>query len=195
MPDIPTGASSSLIIYCLVYTLAAADEYWVLDGMRSLYGIELAIYAALLQNASWPIQIFYYRKAREQYLIENKTERIVTPQMYKSYTILGVLSAFITLTRTMGITSLPASIYVICANTEIVFETIMTKIVLGREVSWLQLISVGLVLSGVLVSLYDPSSNAYAQASGVSQSTLLVGVMTSLLSRFASSLNTVLADR
>jgi drug/metabolite transporter (DMT)-like permease len=163
--------------------------------MREIYGIKLAVFAAILQNASWPVQIFFYKEARKQHLLETKSERIITPAMYKSYGILGILSAFITLTRTMGITSLPASIYVICANTEIVFETIMTKVVLGREVSWMQLIAVGLVVSGVSISLYDPKNNRYGDGDGVSQTSLLLGVTVSLLSRFASSLNTILADR
>lgn len=189
------GSSTTLLIFCLVYTIAAADEYWVLDWLRELYGIKLAVFAALLQNASWPVQIFYYLNARKQHLAETGSERQVTKSMYKSYIILGILSAFITLSRTVGITSLPASIYVICANTEIVFETIMTKVILRREVSYLQLASVVFVLAGVSISLYDPKKGRYGDGQGVSQTQLLTGVFMSLLSRLASSLNTILADR
>jgi drug/metabolite transporter (DMT)-like permease len=187
--------NSTLLFYCLVYTIAAADEYWVLDWMRELYGIQLAVYAALLQNASWPVQVFYLRKEWRNHAASTGSERVITSSMYQSYFILGLLSAFITLSRTVGITELPASIYVICANTEIVFETLMTKLILRRKVSWLQLLSVAFVCAGVLISLYDEQSNTFARSDKVSASSLLKGVIMSLASRLASSLNTVLADR
>jgi drug/metabolite transporter (DMT)-like permease len=189
------AASNGLLFLCLTYTVAAANEYWLLNWLSSIYDIKLPIFAALLQNASWPIQIIFYRIERKKHFIETLKERVVTPAMFKSYCILGGLSAFITLTRTMGITSLPPTIYVIAANTEIVFETIMTKVILRKTVSYLQLLAVSLVLGGVAVSLYDPTTGQYGSNENVSQEALLVGMMVSLLSRLASSLNTILADR
>jgi len=188
----------NLLLLCTTYTIAAANEYWLLDWLSSLYDVRLAIFAALLQNASWPVQIFYYRREKEAFNSHPDNlgkPRIITPEMYKSYFILGFLSGFITLSRTMGITSLPPTIYVICANTEIVFETIMTYALLKRAVSIYQLASVALVLSGVMASLYNPITERYGENQNVSQEVLLVGVAVSLFSRFASSLNTVLADR
>eukprot|EP00386_Alphamonas_edax_P006190 GDKI01020120.1.p1 GENE.GDKI01020120.1~~GDKI01020120.1.p1 ORF type:complete len:411 (-),score=28.44 GDKI01020120.1:586-1818(-) len=189
------AASRALLMYCVIYTIAAADEYWVLQWLGDIYGIKLAVFAAILQNASWPVQAYFYWKAKKQYALEHKSERVVTMSMLRSYCVLGLLSTFITLTRTMGITSLPATIYAICANTEIVFEAVMTKLILRRKVSNLQLLAVGLVLSGVFVSLYNPTLGSYGDDTHVSQNALVIGVVVSLASRFASSLNTILADR
>ncbi len=180
-----------LLILCGIYTLAAANEYWLLNWLKSDFNISLAIFAALLQNFSWPVQLIFYRRERE--LLPEP--RVITPAMYKSYFILGTLSALITITRTMGIVNLPATIYAIVANTEIVFETIMTKVVLGRSISKLQILAVSLVICGVMISLYDPTTNQYGENDNVSQGTLISGVVLSLCSRLASSLNTILADR
>lgn len=188
----------NLLLLCVTYTIAAANEYWLLDWLSSSYDVRLAIFAALLQNASWPVQIVYYSQEKQVFDAHPDNAgkpRVITPSMYKSYCILGFLSGFITLSRTMGITSLPPTIYVICANTEIVFETIMTYWLLRRPVSTYQLISVSLVLLGVLVSLYNPVTQRYGENQNVSQKVLLAGVAVSLFSRFASSLNTVLADK
>ena len=121
---------SPLILNCVLYTGAAAAEYW-LFGWLAIFGIKLPIFSALLQNASWSVQILFYNLERKK--LSTIAPRIITNDMYRSYIILGLLSSFITLTRTIGLTSLPPTIYVICANTEIVFETFMTRIVLQRE--------------------------------------------------------------
>lgn len=88
-------------------------------------------------------------------------------------------------------------IYAIVANTEIVFECIMTKVYLRREVSMLQVIAVSLVIAGVLVSLWNPVTGDYGSTDddGYDSSDLLFGLGVSVVSRVASSVNTILADR
>jgi drug/metabolite transporter (DMT)-like permease len=186
--------SLELLWNCLVYTIAAASEYWLLNWLKYSFDIKLAIFCAMLQNASWPIQAIVYYFERKTFE-KNNGPREITPFMYRSYFILGALNAVITLTRTIGLTSLPPTIYVIIANTEIVFEAFMTVVVLRRKISAYQIVSVVLVIAGVMIALYDPKSNKYGSNEDVSHSTLVVGVIVSLASRFCSSLNTVLADR
>jgi drug/metabolite transporter (DMT)-like permease len=96
-----------------------------------------------------------------------------------------------------GLSQLPATLYVICANTEIVFETIMTKVILKRSVTNIQTTAVILVISGVCISLYNPNTGSYGGEHDASNkpSTVLIGVFLSLFSRFCSSLNTILAER
>ena len=90
-----------------------------------------------------------------------------------------------------------AQVYAIVANTEIVFECIMTKAYLRRDVSSLQIIAVCLVIGGVLVSLWNPVNGDYGKSDddGYDSSDLLIGLGVSLVSRIASSVNTILADR
>ena len=115
--------------------------------------------------------------------------------MYQSYCVLGGLNTIISITRTFGLTTLPPTLYVIIANTEIVFEAIMSATFLGRKPGHLQILAVSFVLMGVMISLYDPVNNKYGSSPSISQQTLLTGIFMSLLSRFTSALNTVLADR
>ena len=183
--------SGGLIALCVVYTGAAANEYWLMNWLKSDFDIALSIFPALLQNASWPLQIVFYARARAALT----TPRVVSEEMYRSYIVLGLLSAFITLTRTMGIVSLPATIYAIVANTEIVFESFMTRFILKRPVSKLQMLAVALVIAGVMISLYDPHTGTFGENDNVSKHALFTGIILSLASRFASSLNTVLADK
>lgn len=186
--------SRELVYNCIVYTIAAANEYWLIDWMGSLYGIHLPVLCAMLQNASWPIQLALYYRHRKAY--EGKHgERIITRQMYKSYIILGGLNTIISITRTVGLTSLPPTLYVIIANTEIIFEVMMSRILLEKPANRLQRIAILFVMTGVLIALYDPVNHKFGSNQSISQNTLLVGVFLSLLSRFTSALNTVLADK
>jgi drug/metabolite transporter (DMT)-like permease len=180
-----------LLSISVVYTIAAANEMWLLNWLKTLFEIELPVFAAFLQNASWPIQAVIYNEHRKN----QEIPRVVTNSMYKSYCILGTLSTLITLSRTIGITSLPPTIYVICSNTEIVFETILTWSLLRRNISYLQMFAVCLVIIGVMVSLYNPNSGKYGDNENVSNSALVTGVILSLFSRLCSSVNTILAEK
>ena len=87
--------------------------------------------------------------------------------------------------------------YAIVANTEIVFECLMTKLYLKRRVTPWQVLAVSLVVLGVLLSLWSPSSGQYGASDDDSHDSadLLLGLAVSLASRIASSINTILADK
>jgi hypothetical protein len=191
VPEDHPKMNTALFVYCVCYTVAAANEYWVVNWLKEK-DVNLPIFMAIVQNASWPVQmLFYYWELQKL-----KTPRIITAKMYRSYFFLGFLAAFIGLSRMYGLSSLPPTLYVICANTEIVFETAMTKLILKRDVTFLQYIAVFLVLSAVILSLYNPNDNVFGQGdSNSSTEYILIGVGLSLASRFASSLNTILAEK
>jgi drug/metabolite transporter (DMT)-like permease len=77
----------------------------------------------------------------------------------------------------------------------------MTIFILKKSVSWYQYTAVVLVLLGVVIALYDPKSDSFGGGessdgnSSITKKELLSGVGLSLVSRFASSLNTVLAEK
>ena len=124
-----------------VYVEAAANEYWLVNWLK-IQGVNLPIFFALCQNAGWPIMYLGYQLA-----LRSTTEpRKLTMNQYKNYMILGLLNSFISLSRMFGLSILDPVLYVICANTEIVFETLMTKFILGKTVSWLQITAVFFVL-------------------------------------------------
>jgi drug/metabolite transporter (DMT)-like permease len=185
-----------LLLISTTYVLAAANEYWLVNWFKQI-GIKLPLYFAILQNSSWSIQLIVYLRE----LRTLPETRLITYEMYRSYVILGCLAAFINLTRMFSLATLPPVITVICSNTEIVFETTMSIFILKKEVSRMQYSAVGLVLLGVLIALWDPTSQTFGgglssgSSSSASSGILLLAVGLSISSRFASSLNTILAEQ
>ena len=98
-----------LSIACVIYTFAAGSEYWLLSWLNYIYDIKLPIFFAILQNGSWPLQGLVYLQERKIYERSNG-KRVITPTMLQSYAVLGSLNAVITLTRTVGLTSLPPTV-------------------------------------------------------------------------------------
>ena len=195
-PSVKMYSTRLLLSLSAIYTFAAANEYWVVSWFKQ-YGVNLPIFFALLQNCLWPLQIAGYLKARKQL----ESPRVITGAMYRNYLILGLLSSFITLSRMYGLTILSPIVYVICANTEIVWESLMTRVLLKKAVSWLQLVAVGLVCAAIPLSIWDPEGDSFGSddtadsSVGVSGiSSLVFGISLSLASRFASSLNSILAE-
>jgi drug/metabolite transporter (DMT)-like permease len=186
--------SLQMVYNCLSYTFAAAGEYWIIDWLNYLFNIRLPIFSAMLQNASWPVQLVLYKLQKDKFNAKYKP-RTITLAMYQSYFILGLLNTVVSISRTIGLTTLPPTLYVIIANTEIVFEALMSATVLHRKPNFLQVLSIVFVITGVMIALYDPVSHRYGAYQNVSSHNLSLGVCLSLLSRFVSSLNTILADK
>mgnify|MGYP003387045547 CR=1 FL=1 len=185
--------SYQVLVLCCGYILGASSEIWSINAMKSVYNIDFAIFAALLLNSYWPIQtILYYNLSKKQL-----TKRIITKDMKQSYLILGFLSAAVSLTRCYGIVNLPAILYVISSNTEIVWESMMTYFILGRNIDSYQLTAVLFVILGVIISLYDPKTGTLGDPKEHTDDRrqILIGLGLSCISRFLSSLNTILAER
>lgn len=174
-----------------MYILSAANEIWSINWIKEVFHVDLPIFSAMLLNSYWPLQGFLYYFERQKL----SEPRIITTEMYKGYFILGSLAGAVSLTRCYGIVDLPPTLYVITANTEIVWESFMTQFILGRRINIYQFTAVCMVISGVAIALYDPSNNTYGASSGATRSQVTTGVCLSLLSRFLSALNTILAER
>jgi drug/metabolite transporter (DMT)-like permease len=186
--------SLEMVYNCISYTLAASGEYWIMDWLNYLFDIRLPVLSAMLQNGSWPIQLVTYKYQLDRYNEKNE-QRVITRSMYRSYCILGLLNTVVSISRTVGLTTLPPTLYVIMANTEIIFEAFMSSTILGRKLNVWQYTSISFVLAGVVIALYNPVSHKFGSYEHISDNNLMIGVFVSLLSRFVSSLNTVLADR
>jgi drug/metabolite transporter (DMT)-like permease len=189
------ACTPELFTLCLTYTVAAAMEYWLVNWLK-LEGLNLPVFFAIIQNSAWPLQLYFYICE----LKRHDQPRVITPHMWRSYFLLGALASVITMTRMAGLSSLPPSLYVICANTETVFETLMTRTILKRKVRSLQWMAAFLVCLGVVVAIYDPSNRRYGAGSMGGQSRherniIVIGVLMSVGSRWASALNVILAEK
>jgi hypothetical protein len=181
-----------LLSLSMAYIISAANDYWLINWFESL-GVDLIIFFAIMQNTSWPLQLYLYQRE----LRSLDEPRRLTGAMLRSYLLLGLLASIVSVSKTIGIATLPAVLSVICANSEIVFQTVLSRTVLAKPVSLLQLCAVILILMGVIVSIYTPgkgfSNDDYT--SNNSSFTLVAGIAWTLLSRFLSSLNSVLAEK
>jgi drug/metabolite transporter (DMT)-like permease len=178
---------SLLMLLAAVYIIASAGEVW-LFGWLGQYSIKLPILSAIIQNASWPLQLANYRY--ESSLLSQS--RVITRHMLFSYGFLGCLAIFISMSKVIGLTSLPPILYVICANTEVVFQAILTKLILSKNITKLQLVSIVLVIIGFSITI---SHTLSVNARDIPFNQLCLGVIMSLLSRLCSSLNNVFAER
>ena len=84
----------------------------------------------------------------------------------------------------------------ISANSEIVWESLMTYYILDRNLDVYQVIAVCFVLAGIILSLYDPKSHTFGEPdSSLDRAEVIQGICLTTFSRFLSSLNTILAER
>jgi drug/metabolite transporter (DMT)-like permease len=150
-----------LLTVCIIYIIAAANEYWLVNWFKG-YSVDLPVYFAIVQNASWPIQWYIYRNECK----ELPQPRVISYDMYVSYGILGSLATFIGLSRMYSLALLPPVLNVICANTEIVWESVMTVFILRKSVSTYQKIAVILVICGVFIALWDPECSCVGGGGG-----------------------------
>lgn len=183
--------SAEIILLSCGYIYFAANEIWSINWLQQVFNIDLPIFSALLLNAYWPLQLYIYYLERQK----SPTPRVITPEMYKGYMILGGLAGIVSLTRCYGIVNLPPTLYVISANSEMVWEALMTKFILKRDLNSWHRIAVMMVVFAIALSLYDPRTGKYGETNDTSAYQLTVGLSLSGLSRFLSSLNTILAER
>jgi drug/metabolite transporter (DMT)-like permease len=183
--------SAEIVALSCGYIFFAANEIWTINWLDEIFGIDQPIFAALILNAYWPIQGYLYYIERAK----STTERIITPKMYWDYCILGSLAGMVSLTRCYGIVNLPPTLYVISANSELIWEALLTYFVLNRDLNKYHLTAVFMILFAICLSLYDPKTNTYGETNNVSTYQLTVGLSLSAISRFLSALNTILAER
>jgi drug/metabolite transporter (DMT)-like permease len=186
--------SPELVYHCTMFILAGASEYWIFAWLREMFQIRVPILSAIIQNSTWMVQGMNYARERKAWEKRNGP-RVISSSMYQAYILLGVLNAATSLSRTIGLTSLPPTLYAVIANTDLVFQALLTKLVLGRALSVLQIGAVVCVIAGLLISLYDPIAKKYGSNENISEAQLITGVTIALFARLTGVLNTVLADR
>jgi len=162
-----------ILILVFGYIFSASFEIWGINWLKQVFDIELAIFSAMLLNSYWPIQYLLYR----QELSKLSEPRVVTAEMYRSYGILGGLAAVISVTRCYGIVALPPLMYVITANTEICWESLMTYFVLGRRIDRYQKMAVLMVIVGALTLICLLATILYCTVPDVTLPCVLYSLM------------------
>lgn len=152
--------------------------------------VSLVILTAMLLNAYCLIQAPMYLCMRRG------TGRVLTWRQLGGYAVIGSLAAAVTGTRSFGLNALPASVYVVCATSDLVFNTILSKIFLGKSFTLFHYAAVAIALAGiVLVATEDSKSNKYDCDGDTCADDFLPGILMTLGSALCSAINAVLADK
>jgi len=181
-----------LLVFSFTYALAAGSETWLVKWLQAS-GVSLIVFFVLLQNASWPLLLYLYGRARREVADERS---LGLSRRWRVLILLGVLSSYVSLSKMIALTSLSPIIYLVCSNTEIVWETLLTRFFLKKDISLLQLLAISLVVVAVPLSVYDDDDDDGSSSSddqtGLTQ---VLAVAFSLSSRLASSLGVILSEQ
>ncbi len=121
---------------------------------------------------------------------------IVCRQQILVYLLIGTLAAGVSGTRAYGLNALPASIYVVCATSDLVFNTLLSKFFLKKDFTVYHYAAVVIAMSGiVLVATDDSKSTRYNCDGDTCADDFLPGIAMALGSAFCSAVNSVLADK
>jgi drug/metabolite transporter (DMT)-like permease len=143
-------------------------------------------------NAYWPLQLVIY-----YYVRQHQPAPIRDEFPWTAYTLIGISAGAVTFMRSFGIVYLSGILYVVCANTEIVFVALLSYFVLGQNVNLYQITAIILVIGSVIFATLDPTTWTF-DTGGNANSTpkeFVIGVVLTVFSRFLSACNSVVAQK
>jgi len=112
------------------------------------------------------------------------------------YLLIGSLAAAVTGTRAYGLNALPASIYVVCATSDLVFNTLLSRFLLKRTFTVYHYSAVVIAMSGIVLVATDNSKSTHYKCDGdTCADDFLPGILMAVGSAFCSAVNSVLADK
>ena len=112
------------------------------------------------------------------------------------YLLIGTLAAAVTGTRAYGLNALPASIYVVCATSDLVFNTILSRFFLKKTFTVYHYSAVVIAMSGIALVATDNSKSTHYECDGdTCADDFLPGIAMAVGSALCSAINSVLADK
>ena len=181
-----------LIFLISIYTIAAASENWVVQWFK-IDRVNLPILFALTENLLWPIELFRYIQLQKT--LAKETPRLLTTKIIASYIALGIIASFTILCRLFALSLLPPVIAVITSASGVIFETAMSKFVMNRLVTYYQYTATYLIICGIVISFYNPNTNAFLGSFNASKKyDLAVGSTLMIVSSLGAATNIAVAD-
>ena len=186
-------------IFCLVallYVLCASGEVWIIEDLKGEFNVEdLVIFESILINSYWPLQLGVYLLSLHAAKNDNKEPtRKLSLEQVRNYSIIGLNVGIVTVFKIYAINALPGSMYVVIANSELVFTSIFSVGYLKLKLNRYQMLSVVLALSAMLCVAFDTESGGFKSKNKNGAATVH-GIAFALLSRMLSSFNSVLAQK
>ena len=98
--------------------------------------------------------------------------------------------------RSIGINNLSSVVYVVCANTEVIFAAAISALVLKKAPNSYQVAAIFLVLGAVIFAVWDPDTGEFEGQDGKGdQDSMVLGILLTCFSRFLSAFNSILAEK
>jgi hypothetical protein len=100
--------------------------------------------------------------------------------------------------RSFGINYLSGVVYVVCANTEIIFAALLSSLVLGKHVNVYQIFAIVLVVGSLVFATLDPKTwkfESNGDPEDPDSNHFAIGIVLTIASRFLSAVNSILAEK
>lgn len=169
------------LTFGLLYALSSVSETLAIKALNyAPEPITLPIYTSLLSNQLWifmfPLYIYMYlNRATVKVTLIKKNNTI---DYIKQYIVLGILTFLITVFRNFSVNAIPGSVFLLLISTSIVFNMILSVLLLKRSFNYWHVGAAALCLSsatviGIISVLTDTSTANYA-----------IGIPTAITSAF-----------
>jgi len=169
------------LTFGLLYALSSVSETLAIKALNyAPEPIVLPIYTSLLSNQLWifmfPVYIYMYlNRAPVKVTLIKKNKPI---DYIVQYTVLGILTFLITVFRNFSVNVIPGSVFLLLISTSIVFNMILSVLLLKRSFNYWHVAAAALCLSsatviGVISVITDTSTANYA-----------IGIPTAIASAF-----------
>jgi drug/metabolite transporter (DMT)-like permease len=182
-----------IVVVIVGYVIAAASEIWTIKALNYEYNAEFPTLTALVLNGYWPVQMLLYYHARHT---QPAPIRKYFP--WKAYALIGFSAGCVSFMRSFGINYLSGVVYVVCANTEVIFAALLSSLVLGKHVNRFQIFAIGLVIGALVFAILDPKTWKFEKGGDPQHPTsnhFAIGIALTIASRFLSAVNSILAEK
>ena len=143
-----------LLFLCVMYCFASASEVLLVKGLNH-YDVEMAVLTAMLLNGYWPVQLVMYAALRNKHPTRPLTFRVV-----KGHIIIGAVAALVSLLRCIGLVGMPGSVYVVISCSDVIFNTMLSKLFLKKKFVSLHYVAVALTMLAIaMLGRHSVASN------------------------------------
>ena len=152
-----------LVVLAGLYCLASASEVLLVKGLNQ-QTVEFPVLTSALLNGYWPLQLAMYFLL----LCRADDPRYLTWPILRGYLVVGFIATGVSLLRCYGLNGLPGSTYVVISCSDIIFNTLLSRLLLKKKFSVYHYAAVGITVFGILLLALSADSPHPAAAAAAS---------------------------
>jgi len=121
----PTTEEIAAVSYGVLYAISSAGETMAIKSLNYNVSLVLPAYTALLSNQLWLLML-------PLYWMQRKERRSLKETYWSQYLTMGCLIFTIILLRNISVNVMPGSVFSILISTSILFNIVLSKLVLNK---------------------------------------------------------------